>query len=69
MAILETKTFQLPMGIEREDKCIGEGLQASKSFKASFINMLVLGGFPRLLVGTIFSGTIGCYGRRWGGHT
>ena len=35
VAILETKTFQLPMGIEREDKCIGEGLQARKAFKAS----------------------------------
>ena len=26
----ETKTFQLPMGIEREDRCMGAGLQASK---------------------------------------
>ena len=30
----ETKTFQLPMGIEREDRCMGAGIQASKLFKA-----------------------------------
>ena len=28
------KTFQLHVGIEREDRCMGEGLQASKLFKA-----------------------------------
>ena len=26
----ETKTFQLPMGIEKVDKCMGAGLQALK---------------------------------------
>ena len=34
VAILETKTFQLPMGIEREGKYMGAGLQASRLFKA-----------------------------------
>ena len=34
MAIRETKTVLLPMGIEKEDKCMGAGLQASKLFKA-----------------------------------
>ena len=30
----ETKTFQLPMGIEKVDKCMGAGLQANKLSKA-----------------------------------
>ena len=34
VAIRETKTFQLPMGIEKVDKCIGAGLQANKLSKA-----------------------------------
>ena len=34
VAIRETKSFQLPMGIEREGKCMGTGIQASKLFKA-----------------------------------
>ena len=36
VAIRETKTLQLPAGIEREDKCmaLGEGIEASKLFKA-----------------------------------
>ena len=34
VAIHETKTFQLPMGIEIEDRCMWAGLQASKMFKA-----------------------------------
>ena len=34
VAIRETKTFQLPMGIEREGRCMGAGIQASKLSKA-----------------------------------
>ena len=34
VAIGETKTFQLSMGIEREDRCMGAGLQAINLFKA-----------------------------------
>ena len=34
VAIHETKTFQLPMGIEKEDRCMGAGLSASKLYKA-----------------------------------
>ena len=34
MANHETKTFQLPMGIEKADKCMGVGLQANKMSKA-----------------------------------
>ena len=43
VAIRETKTFQLPMGMDREDKCMGAGIQASKLFKAPYINMLDFG--------------------------
>ena len=35
VAILETKSFQLPMGIEKENRCMGAGLQARKFTKAS----------------------------------
>ena len=36
VAIPETKTFQLPMDIEREDKCmaLGAGIEASKLLNA-----------------------------------
>ena len=34
VATHETKTFHLPMGIEKEDRCISAGLWASKLSKA-----------------------------------
>ena len=34
VAIRETKAFPLSIGIEREDRCMGARLQASKLFKA-----------------------------------
>ena len=34
VAIFETKTFQLPMGMKKKDRCLVAGLQASKMSKA-----------------------------------
>ena len=67
VSIHETKTFQLPVGIEKEDRCMGAGIQASMLFKAPYTCWIL--GVPRLLEGAIFSRTMGCYGGRWGGHT
>ena len=40
MANHGTKTFQLPIGIEREDRCMGAGLQASKLSKALYLRLI-----------------------------
>ena len=62
----ETRTFPLPMGIERKDKHRRRGVHTGKGSKAPQMRLIL--GSARLPERTKFGGTMVRYAGRWGGR-